>query len=246
MTKQSRAEFTFALDPRTKLFLAVVANSVILSAPLVYSVFMVAVPTVLLLFEKKWRFSLLFFSFYLVAAFGFSYLKTMDVGLAGTLVVSTLMLVSHMMPMGVVFYYVMTTTKVNEFMAGMSRMHLPNKVTIPLAVMARFFPTVFDESRAIGHAMRMRGIRLFSLRTLTNPLSILEYRLVPLLVSITKIGDELSIAAVTRGLSPETRRSCIVKIEFHFQDVVVFVYCLAVIALLCGITPFSVILEEGP
>ncbi len=219
------------LDPRTKLFLAIVANSVILSAPLVYSVFMVAVPTVLLLFEKKWRFSLLFFSFYLVAAFGFSYLKTMDVGLGGTLVVSTLMLISHVMPMGVVFYYVMTTTKVNEFMAGMSRMHMPNKITIPLTVMIRFFPTVFDEARDIGNAMHMRGIRLFSLRTLKNPFLFLEYRLIPLLVSLTKIGDELSVAATTRGLSPETRRSCMVKIGFRVQDVIVFVYCIAVIVI---------------
>lgn len=222
------------IDPRTKLFLAIAANSVILSAPFVYSVFMVAVPAVLLVFEKKWRFSLLFFSLYLVTALGFNYLRTMDVGTAGTLVVTTMMLISHVMPMGVVFYYVMTTTKVNEFMAGMSRMHMPNKVTIPLAVMIRFFPTVFDEARDIGNAMHMRGIRLFSLRTLKNPFLFLEYRLIPLLVSLTKIGDELSVAATTRGLSPETRRSCMVEIGFRVQDVVVFVYCIAVVVLFCS------------
>ena len=221
----------FTLDPRTKLFLAVVANSIILSAPIAYSALMFAVPAVLLLFERKWRFVLIFFSVYLTAALGFEHLKTMDVGRVGTLGVSTMMIVSRMMPIGIVLYYVMQTTKVNEFMAGMSRMHVPNKVTIPLTVMIRFFPTVFDEARAIGHAMRMRGIRLFSLRTLRNPFSILEYRLVPLLVSITKIGDELSIAAVTRGLSPETRRTCIATIGFRVQDVVVFVYCIAVIVI---------------
>ena len=42
MTKQSR-NFAFALDPRTKLFLAVVANGMIFSAPLVYSLLMVVV-----------------------------------------------------------------------------------------------------------------------------------------------------------------------------------------------------------
>lgn len=219
------------LDPRTKLFLAVVANSVILSAPVVYGALMFAVPAILLLFEKRWKFVLVFFSVYLASAFGFEYLKTMDVGMAGTLVVSTMMIISRMMPITIVLYYVMMSTKVNEFLAAMARMHVPNKVTIPLAVMARFFPTVFDEARAIGHAMRMRGIRLFSLRTLRNPFSILEYRLVPLLVSVTKIGDELSIAAVTRGLSPETKRTCVATIGFHVQDVIVFLYCLAVVVL---------------
>lgn len=222
------------LDPRTKLFLTVVANSVILSAPVVYGALMFAVPAILLLFEKKWRFVLAFFSVYLVSAFGFEYLKTMDVGMAGTLVVSTMMIVSHMIPITIVLYYVMMSTKVNEFLAAMARMYVPNKVTIPLAVMIRFFPTVFDEARDIGNAMRMRGIRLFSLRTLKNPFLFLEYRLIPLLVSLTKIGDELSVAATTRGLSPETRRSCMVKIGFHVQDVVVFVYCIAVVVLFCS------------
>ena len=222
------------LDPRTKLFLTIAGNSVILSAPVIYGAMIVVLPAVLLVLEKRWRFSLLFSFLYAISAFSFDYLKTMDVGLAGTLFVSTMMLVSHVMPISVIFYYVMTTTKVNEFMAGMSKMHIPNKVTIPLAVMIRFFPTVFDEARDIGNAMRMRGIRLFSLRTLKNPLAILEYRLIPLLVSLTKIGDELSVAATTRGLSPEMRRSCIVKIGFHVQDVVVFVYCIAVVVLFCS------------
>ena len=169
------------LDPRTKLFLTIAGNSVILSAPVIYGAMIVVLPAVLLVLEKRWRFSLLFSFLYAISAFSFDYLKTMDVGLAGTLFVSTMMLVSHVMPISVIFYYVMTTTKVNEFMAGMSKMHIPNKVTIPLAVMIRFFPTVFDEARDIGNAMRMRGIRLFSLRTLKNPLAILEYRLIPLL-----------------------------------------------------------------
>ena len=62
------------LDPRTKLFLAIVVNSVILSAPPVYSVLMFAVPAILLLFEKKWKFVLAFFSLYLAAVLGFEYL----------------------------------------------------------------------------------------------------------------------------------------------------------------------------
>ena len=243
MTKQSRAEFVITLDPRTKLFLAIVANSVIISAPLVYSALMFAVPAILLLFEKKWKFVLAFFSLYLAAALGFEHLKTMDVGRVGTLAVSTMMLISHMMPIGIVLYYVMQTTKANEFMAGMSKMHIPNKVTIPLTVMIRFFPTVFDESHAISNAMKMRGIRLFSLQTLKDPLTILEYRLIPLLVSLTKIGDELSVAASTRGLAPETKRTCVVPVGFHVQDAIVFVYCLAVVAcfVIAGRTKQSII-----
>ncbi len=219
------------LDPRTKLFLVVAANTMIFSAPYAYSMPMVAAILVLLLLEKKWKFMSVFFPIYVVAALCFDYLKQLDVGMIGTLIAATVLLICRMMPVGVVFYYIMATTRANEFMAGMSKMHVPNKATIPLTVMIRFFPTVFDESRAISNAMKMRGIRLFSLHTLKNPLTILEYRLIPLLVSITKIGDELSVAASTRALTPEAERTCIVPIGFRMQDLVVFVYCTAVIVL---------------
>lgn len=219
------------LDARTKLLLAVAANSVIFSAPFGYGVLMVMLPVVLLLLEKKWKFVLSFFLIYLIVAFFVDGLKNKDLGMVGTFAAATVLVICRMMPVCVVLYYVMVTTKANEFMAGMSRLHVPNKVTIPLAVMIRFFPTVFDESRAIGHAMKMRGVSFFSLRTLKNPFTILEYRLIPLLVSLTKIGDELSVAATTRGLAPETKRTCVVPVGFHMQDVVVLVYCIAVVAL---------------
>ena len=217
------------LDPRTKLFLAAVANGMIFSAPLVYSLLMVVVASILLLLEGKWKFVCTFFFVYLDAAFFFDLTKRMDVGTLATIILASLFLMYRIMPACVVLYYVITTTKVNEFLACMSRMRISNKVTIPLIVMIRFFPTVYDESRAIGNAMRMRGIRLFSLRTLKSPVAFLEYRLVPLLVSITKIGDELSIAAVTRGLSAETKRTCVATIGLRWVDFVVWAYCIVVI-----------------
>ena len=217
------------LDPRTKLFLAAVANGMIFSAPLVYSLLMVVVASILLLLEGKWKFIFTFLFVYLTAGFFFDFVKNLDIGTSGTIILASLFLMYRIMPACVVLYYVVTTTKVNEFLTCMSQMRISNKVTIPLIVMIRFFPTVFDESRAIGNAMRMRGIRLFSLRTIKNPVAFLEYRLVPLLVSITKIGDELSIAAVTRGLSAETKRTCVATIGLRWVDFVVIVYCIAVV-----------------
>ena len=208
------------LDPRTKLFLALAANGMIFTAPLVYSLLMVVVASILLLLEEKWKFVCTFFFVYLSAGFFFGQVKNLDIGTSGTIILASLFLMYRIMPACAVLYYVITTTKVNEFLACMSRMHVSNKVTIPLIVMIRFFPTV---------AMRMRGIRLFSLRTLKSPVAFLEYRLVPLLVSVTKIGDELSIAAVTRGLSTDTKRTCVATIGFRWADFVVIAYCVAVV-----------------
>ena len=222
------------LDPRTKIFFAVVANTMIISAPYIYGVPVMAAVVLLLLYERKWKFVSLYFPIYVLSALCFESLKQMDSGMVGTFIAATILLMCRMMPVGVVLYYIRATTKSNEFMAGMSRLHVPNKIMIPIAVMIRFFPTVFDESRSIGHAMKMRGIRLFSLRTLKNPFMILEYRLIPLLLSLTKIGDELSIAATTRGLAPDSKRTCIVPIGFHVQDFVMPLYCIAAVAFFVG------------
>ena len=92
-------------------------------------------------------------------------------------------------------YYLIESTTVSEFVAAMERVHIPQKIVIPLSVVFRFFPTIREEYAAIGDAMKMRGIS-----TLRSPIKMLEYRVVPLMISIANIGEELSAAALTRGL----------------------------------------------
>ena len=60
----------------------------------------------------------------------------------------------------------------------------------------------------------MRGIT-----TLRSPMKMLEYRVVPLMMSIAKIGEELSAAALTRGLGAPQKRTNICKIGFGPLDV---------------------------
>ena len=89
--------------------------------------------------------------------------------------------------------------------------------------MFRFFPTVEEEYSAIGDAMRMRGIRFGG----GKPVKMLEYRMVPLLVSCVKIGEELSAAALTRGLGAPVQRTNICRIGFGKFDIVAAAICAA-------------------
>ena len=52
-----------------------------------------------------------------------------------------------------------------------------------------------------------------------------EYRLVPLMVSVVKIGDELSAAALTRGLGAPVKRTNVCQIGFHVQDMIAILLC---------------------
>ena len=97
--------------------------------------------------------------------------------------------------------------QVSEFVAAMERMHVPQKIVIPVSVVFRFFPTVREEYAAIRDAMKMRGIT-----TLRSPMKMLEYRIVPLMMSVAKIGEELSAAALTRGLGAPRSARIFVKL----------------------------------
>ena len=119
--------------------------------------------------------------------------------------------------------YLISSTSVSEFISAMERMHVTEKIIIPLSVIFRFFPTIKEEYQAIRDAMKMRNIRFGG----KNPFLMIEYRLIPLMVSVIKIGDELSAAALTRGLGAPVRRTNVCEIGFHVQDFSAIVVCFA-------------------
>jgi energy-coupling factor transporter transmembrane protein EcfT len=92
--------------------------------------------------------------------------------------------------------------------------------------MFRFFPTVAEEWSAIGDAMRMRGVRFGG----GKAGAILEYRIVPMMICSVKIGEELSQAALTRGLGGPGKRTNICKLGFHVQDILFLLICLGAFA----------------
>ena len=84
-----------------------------------------------------------------------------------------------------------------------------------------------EEGASINNSMRMRGISLGG----GKPTKMMEYRLVPLLMCSVRIGEELSQAALTRGLGAPIRRTNICKIGFQLQDYVMFAIGIASIVL---------------
>jgi len=100
-------------------------------------------------------------------------------------------------------------------------MHVSQKVIIPVSVMFRFFTTVKEEAEGISDAMRMRklGFSYFFFK----PVEILEYRLVPLMISVVNIGEDLSASALTRCLGYKKSRTNISRCGFGWVDYALFV-----------------------
>ena len=219
------------LDPRTKLLLLVTISTFVLgglgSDKLPFLVpCLCALPLVLLLASGKYRMAILY-----LAAFTGAYLTLLLLvprlsGFPQFFLLGCSGILSRVMPGVVLGVYVLSTTTVSEFTAAMQRLHVSEKIIIPMSVMFRFFPTVGEEFSAINAAMRMRGISLGGGRAG----KMLEYRLVPLMTCTAKIGEELSAAALTRGLGGEVKRTNVCRIGFRIQDIILIALCAAAFA----------------
>lgn len=124
--------------------------------------------------------------------------------------------------------YLMASTTVSEFLTAMRRMRAPDAIAIPLAAMFRYFPTLAEEAGAIRDAMRMRGMRGMG-AALRSPLAHLERALVPLMMSTLRIGDELTAAALTKGLGSGPRTH-IQEIRMRPRDWAACALALALVA----------------
>jgi energy-coupling factor transport system permease protein len=217
----------FHLDPRTKIAMLFCINIPLISggfvgiAGLIRALFAI-IPLALLLAEHKWWAAFLFTLFLSVTMSTELFLIHQTSGILNLILVIFTGLFSRFIPGLVMGYYLVSTTKVSELIAALERLRISRKIVIPFAVMMRFFPTIAEEYGAINDAMRMRGIYFGG----SDVLKILEYRIVPLLLSTVKIGEELSAAALTRGLGKPVKRTNVCNVGFGVTDIFLLALCL--------------------
>ena len=223
------------LDPRTKLLMLISVTSLMLSTGnrgvmnIVKPVLSI-IPFVLLLGERKWQTAVKYLVLY-IACFALERVALyMLSGIASFVLLAVCSVMTRFAPGFMMGAFLIATTSVSDFIAAMKRMHISEKIVIPLSVIFRFFPTIGEENAAISDAMRMRSIRFGG----KHPGKMIEYRLIPLMISVIKIGDELSAAALTRGLGAPVKRTDICKIGFHIQDIIMFILCIAGFVLTLG------------
>ncbi len=132
-----------------------------------------------------------------------------------------------LLPCGIMAAFIMRTTTVGEFIAAMEKLKVPQFITIPFSVMFRFFPTIMEEYRSIGRAMKMRGITPGKV----GIAGFIEYRIVPVMMSVVIIANELSAAALTKGLGGKIKRTCIHRLGFGFADFLLIALCVTALLL---------------
>ncbi|NFL75075.1 energy-coupling factor transporter transmembrane protein EcfT [Clostridium sporogenes] len=207
------------IDPRTKIILMILGNVAIFLA------FSIQMKISLIIFylifgflcgayKSPIKISLGYFGLILVEYLGGKYLS----GTLTLMIITFSQFVKMILPCALLASIMISTTKVSEFMGALNKMRVSKKVIIPLTVMIRYFPVVFEDWKNIKDSMRMRDVSPTFLGFLKNPSDTIECIYVPMLMSASKVSDELSAAAITRGIENPNPRTCMVKMKMKFCD----------------------------
>ena len=195
------------LDPRTKLLiLAITSVSVFLNESTLIEGAFTFIPFLLLLQAKHIR--LAFKSgaaFIILLALPMLLVPHLPVTAGGILYMFAIY-IRKLIPCFMLGSLLIRTTKVSTFLAAISRLHLPKGFTIALSITLRYFPTMTEEWGFIKDAMSLRGISAS-----------------PAGLSASKIYDEITEAAITRGIDHLDRRSCLENIRFRMRDALLLI-----------------------
>lgn len=211
-------ELNFNLDPRTKIIiLAILSFMVFNDVSLYVSGILVLIPFICLFFSNHEKSAVIYILVYVLAKYIQIYILPTATGLVAILLITFSYTASRMLPIIMMGYYTITTTKVSEFIASMENSNIPQNIIIPVSVVFRYIPSVFEEIKSITDAMKMRGFGL-NIKSLKNPLKLIEFYMIPILISAVKTADELSAASLTRGLSNPEPRTHLLEVKLTKLD----------------------------
>ena len=117
--------------------------------------------------------------------------------------------------------YITKTTSVSEMLEALNRMKVPRSIGIPFSILLRFVPTIKIELKTLKENMRIRGIVTSRFFPLLHPIKYIEYTLVPLLMRMIKISDELSASVLIRGLDSDEKRVTLTELRFRKTDLMI-------------------------
>lgn len=199
-------------DLRTKFMLILVVNLfLLLSHSVIFELVLVFGCLLLITIDGQAKSAFHFLIVFLIML-GIDQLLTPYInGFFFTLVSFITVALRKFLPCFILGKWILTKTEVSEFVAVMWKLRLPQTAIIPLSVVFRYFPTIKEEWASIRAAMKMRGIHVS-----------LEHIMVPPLMSAVNVSEELSAAALCRGLDSPEPHTSLVQVRFRFSDVLVW------------------------
>lgn len=121
--------------------------------------------------------------------------------------------------------FLIKTSDVGSIISSMDALKIPQVISIPIAVIFRFFPSFVEEKNNIKMALKIRGINT------KNPFKYLECVAVPLLIISSNIADDISKAAETKAIANPIKKTRYIKVRVSAID---FIYLIVILVSVIG------------
>ncbi|MBQ8279072.1 MAG: energy-coupling factor transporter transmembrane protein EcfT [Roseburia sp.] len=225
------------LDPRAKLYLLILGNfTLFLHISLTAEIILVAVYLSLFFLAGKIqsgvRMGLIYVALIVIDIWIIPIADGVFLNVLSLLSVGIRM----MLPCIISGAYAFSTTTVGEMVCGLRKLRIPESIIIPSVTVIRFFPTIGEDYRQIRNAMALRGIASGKGAFVRHPAQSLEYILIPLLMNSNNVAEDLSVAAMTKGISLPGEHTSMTELRMTVLDWGYMVVCtLPFIAFLGGV-----------
>ena len=101
------------------------------------------------------------------------------------------------------------TSSMQEMIAAMYALHLPQGFIIAMSTTLRYFPAIKEEFLHIKAAMKLQNIPLSSR---------LECMVVPMMMSAVNTSDEIAAAAEARGIENPGKKTSVITLHMAVSD----------------------------
>ncbi len=119
--------------------------------------------------------------------------------------------------------YLLLTISAGDMISTLYRLRSPAFLSVPLTVMLRYLPGARQELIAIREAMSLRGIPVNPAALVRHPMRTVEYLVVPMLVSSSRLADDLTASGLVRGLGGKARPTPLRDSHFSWRDALALV-----------------------
>lgn len=210
MAGKSKYEQTVFLDPRTALLLLIfitivvfTQNSLYIELALIAALFALFISSGL--FKSGLKFILVFCFLLSLQYYIFPVAPKIFADFFAILTAYS----RKVFPCLMIGTFIVKTVPMRYLILAMRKWRFPQELIIPLSVTVRYFPAIREETGHIRDAMKLRRI---------SGAARAEAYIVPLMFSAASTADELSAAAVTRGIENPVPKTSVIELRLRARD----------------------------
>lgn len=208
----NRASNSFILDPRVFLLLLLFANTItFFQKSLWVEIGWIVFIDVLMLAYRRYKMSVQWILSFCILLFLQYIILPAAPEVISMIFVILVNYSIRMFPCLMVGALMIREISLRRFVLAMRKLHFSEKLIIALSVTIRYFPAIKEEMHYIKDAMSLRKIKSTKK---------LEAMLVPLMMSATATAEELSAAAVTRGIENPIKKTSLLTMKLNCIDYV--------------------------